>query len=109
MLLIFMSSFSFAEEGFYTRAGYILVTAVDMSMKTITYREDDNEITLKFNMELLENVYYKGTTENSNLDNIPLNKKYYVMIRYLNEKDFDSKPTKMLGEIYYIGTVKYPF
>jgi len=109
ILLLLISVMSIAEEGFYIQAKHVLVTDVNMQAKTITFQEKNNDITKKFNMELLQDVYYKSTTEKYNLNKIPLNKKYYVMIRYVNEKDFKSKNQNMLGEIYYIGTVDYPF
>ena len=108
-LLILIANISSAEMGFYLRDKNVLVTEVDMSLKTLTYREDKKDIQLKFNMELLEDVYYKGTTEKYSLSKMPLNRKYYIRIKYLNEKDYNAKPAKMSGEVFYIGTVKYPF
>ncbi len=108
-MLLVLTNVGYTERGYYIEAKEVVVIDVDMQNKTISYLENKKEITKKFRMELLQDVYYKSTTEKYNLNQMPLNKKYHLMIRYVSEDDYKASNPNLKGELYYIGTVPYPF
>ena len=110
ILILVPMSYVQAEFNNFT-AKEIFITGISapskVKVQTISFKENRRQYTLNFvnAVEQEVPVYYKSTTVYKPLNEIPLNKKYYILTR----DNFNPKTKNTVVEIYYIGTVPYPF
>ena len=84
----------------------VKIVEIDTDSLTVTFYDKSKKQIMKMDEEILEFGYYESDVDSKKLNNLKLDKKYFIRIAHENYKDEKNKDVSS-SYVSFIGTVPY--